>query len=96
MMGGALVCFRKGTTDLLRGRRLYVKIQIIFGIPNARMSSYPCFQHLQGLPRLDKFVSGIPNAITSQSPVAENDAAGAHPRLPIPEIPIERAHIIAV
>src|ERR1700730_14228994 len=28
------------------------------------MSSYLCFQHFRSLPRLDKFVSGIPNAIT--------------------------------
>jgi hypothetical protein len=48
------------------------------------------------VPRLDKFVSGIPNAITNQSPVAENVAAGADLRLPIPEIPIARAHVIAV
>jgi hypothetical protein len=70
--------------------------EFIFGIPNARMSSYPCFQHFHPVPRLDKFVSGIPNAIISQSPVAKNIAAGADLRLPMPELPIERAHVIAV
>jgi hypothetical protein len=39
----------------------------IFGIPNARMSSYPYFPHFYSPASLDKFVSGIPNAITTSS-----------------------------
>jgi hypothetical protein len=46
MMGGALVGFRMGTMDLLGGRQLYQKNDgFIFGIPNARMSSYPDFRY---------------------------------------------------
>src|SRR6202011_5277650 len=33
----------------------------IFGIPHARMSSYPYFQHFYPLPYLDNFAPGIPN-----------------------------------
>src|SRR6476659_3499658 len=40
----------------------------IFGIPNARMSSCPCFQHFPPLARLDNSVSGIPNAIPAGLP----------------------------
>jgi hypothetical protein len=41
MVGDALVCFRAGTTDLLQGGVSYPKnVEFIFGIPNARMSSY--------------------------------------------------------
>src|SRR2546429_2546008 len=64
MVGDALVCFRRGTTNLLSGDVSYSKnIGFIFGIPNARMSSCPCFQHFPPLPCLDNSVSGIPNAI---------------------------------
>jgi hypothetical protein len=71
------------------------KYRIIFGIPNARMSSYPYFQHFHALRRLDNFASGIPNAITSQSPAAKNVAADADPRLPHPGTLIECAQAIA-
>jgi hypothetical protein len=71
MLGCASGCFRKNTTDLLQGRRLYhMNISFIFGMPNARMSRYACFQYFQLMPRLDKRVSGIPNAITSQPAAA--------------------------
>jgi hypothetical protein len=40
-------------------------VGFIFGIPNASMSSYPCFQHFRLIASLDNFVSGIPNAIMS-------------------------------
>src|SRR5438105_15951197 len=64
MVGDALVCFRTGTTNLLWGRRLLQQeYRFIFGIPNARMSSCPCFQHFPPLPCLDNSASGIPNAI---------------------------------
>jgi hypothetical protein len=50
MMGGALGCFRAGTTDLLlKGDVLLAeKICPFFGIPNTTMSSYACFQRLPG------------------------------------------------
>src|SRR5258708_15866481 len=64
MVGGALVCFLMGTTDLPRGDLFYQNnIGFIFGMPNARMSSYPCFQDFHPISCLDNFVSGIPNAI---------------------------------
>jgi hypothetical protein len=71
------------------------KYRIIFGIPNARMSSYPYFQHFRTLQRLDNFASGIPNAITSQSSAARNLAADADPRLPHPGTSIECVQAIA-
>src|SRR5216684_7462722 len=68
MMGGALVCFRTGMPDLLRGRRpLTEGFRIVFGIPNTRMSSCRCFRHFRWAAYLDNLVSGIPNAITNQS-----------------------------
>jgi hypothetical protein len=73
-----------------------MKIDFIFGIPNARMSSYLCFKHFQRFPHLDKFVSGIPNAITNQSPVAKNVAAARTRVCQYRKIPIERALVIAV
>jgi hypothetical protein len=63
MVGNALVGFRRGTTDLLHGDVSYQNMGFIFGIPNARMSSCPCFQHSPPLACLDNSVSGIPNAI---------------------------------
>jgi hypothetical protein len=66
-------------------------IEIIFGIPNARMSRYPYFQDFRPLPRLDKSVSGIPNAMPNQSAVAMDVAADADLRLPLPGTPIESA-----
>src|SRR5450755_1076541 len=76
MMGGALVCFRAGTIDLLCGRHLLPEeIQTIFGIPNTRMSSCAYFRHFLPLPCLDNFISGIPNAIASPSFGSLNRAA---------------------
>src|SRR6266576_4526138 len=76
MVGDALVCFRRGTTNLLSGDVSYSKnIGFIFGISNARMSSCPCFQHFPPLPCLDNSVSGIPNAIPAGCWAAGPDAA---------------------
>jgi hypothetical protein len=67
-MGGAFVCFRAAIAGLLEGNLFYQKnIAFIFGIPDARMSSYPCFQHFHPAPSLDKRISGIPNAIMKRS-----------------------------
>jgi hypothetical protein len=42
MLGGTLVCFHVVTIYRFRGRSTFTKQQlIIFGMPNARMSSYP-------------------------------------------------------
>src|SRR5260370_25571838 len=68
MVGNALVGFRRGTIDLLRGDVSYQNMGFIFGIPNARMSSCPCFQHFPPLACLDNSVSGIPNAIPAGLP----------------------------
>src|ERR1700690_2082484 len=96
MVCGALVCFRGGTSVSCMGDVLLAeKYRIIFGIPNARMSSYPYFQHFWTLRRLDNFAPGIPNAIISQSPAAKNLAADAAPRLPPPGTSIECAQEIA-
>src|ERR1700730_2418124 len=85
MMGCALVCFRDGTMISSKGRPLLSdNIDIIFGIPNARMSSCLYFQGFQPLPRLDKFVSGIPNAMLNQSAVATSAAADAGPAFATP------------
>jgi hypothetical protein len=90
MLGAALVGFRKGTTDLLRRRRLLPeKIRIIFGIPNARMSSYPCFQHFHPVQYLDNFVPGIPNAINSSQRPEKKAVGNADPRLRSQGTPIE-------
>src|ERR1700730_14741946 len=73
MVGAALVGLRIGMTDLrtidlLRGRRpLPEEYPQIFGIPHARMSSYPYFQHFDPSRCLDNSASGIPNAIARQS-----------------------------
>ena len=78
--------FVRGTTNLPGGDVFYQKnIEFIFGIPNARMSSYPYFQDFHSLACLDNFVSGIPNAIRKPSAVAMNVAAGADLRLPCRE-----------
>jgi hypothetical protein len=67
----------------------------IFGIPNARMSSYPYFQHFHLVPRLDNFASGIPNAILGPLFGGRNNVpANADPRLRSPETRIERAQAI--
>src|ERR1019366_9825561 len=96
IVGGALVCLRAGTTDLLQGDVSYPKnVEFIFGIPNARMSSYPYFQHFHLVPCLDNFVSGIPNAITSQS-VALRMPQRTRTRLPSPGISIECAQAATV
>src|ERR1700680_2526496 len=72
MVSAALVCLRIGTTDLrtlisfVGDVLLPEEYPQIFGIPHARMSSYPYFQHFHPLPYLDNFASGIPNAIARQ------------------------------
>src|SRR6202048_574807 len=64
MVGGALVCFRVGTTISPAGDVVITTISIsFFGMPNARMSSYACFRRFHAASHLDNFVSGIPNAI---------------------------------
>jgi len=60
------------------------------------MSSCPYFQDFQPIARLDKFVSGIPNAIPNNQRSQINVAADAGPRLPLPGTPIESAKVIAV
>jgi hypothetical protein len=54
-------------------------IAIIFGIPNARMSSCLYFQGFRPFPRLDKFVSGIPNAMPSQISGRKERCGGRRP-----------------
>src|SRR5215472_13934440 len=68
MVSDALVCFRIGTTGLLLRETLsYSNWQpLIFGMPDARMSSYRPFRRFLAIRCLDNLVAGIPNAIKSR------------------------------
>jgi hypothetical protein len=67
MVDGALVGFRSDTTILLSGGVVFYRNinEDVFGMPDARMSSWLFFTALRPARRLDKLGSGIPNAIAS-------------------------------
>src|ERR1700736_4321390 len=96
MVGDALVCFRAGTTDLLRGRRLLSQqYQIIFGIPNTRMSSCQRFQRFYW--PLALTTGFLAYQMPSRAPYsAARAAASVGARLRSPETRIACAQAITV
>jgi hypothetical protein len=73
--------------------QIMVETSLAYQMPDCQVASV---FHVPAGNRLDKFGSGIPNAILSQPAVAANVAADAVPRLPLPEAPIENAQVVAV